>query len=93
MICCKEHPVKAFSLTLVSASEDIPVRRLPCTLHFIIRDSWASRFNDIGSDNNFIEVRPASAIYQTEMSTLREYIPLLSKELEVLLEKLPIYEG
>jgi hypothetical protein len=52
MISCKEHPVKAFSLTLTSAGKDVAVWCLPYILHFINGDIWASRFNDIGSDNN-----------------------------------------
>ncbi|MDQ3961817.1 MAG: hypothetical protein M3230_04980, partial [Thermoproteota archaeon] len=50
-------------LTLASASEDVPIWCLPYILHFIIRDSWASRFNDIGSDNNFVEVKLGCCCY------------------------------
>jgi hypothetical protein len=55
MACCEEHPVKAFSLTLAGAGKYVPIWCLPYILHFIDGDSWASRFNDIGSDNNYIK--------------------------------------
>jgi hypothetical protein len=52
MACCKEHPVKAFSLTLASTGKYIPPWFLFFVVHFGEGDIRASRFNHIGSDNS-----------------------------------------
>ncbi|HEX2168960.1 MAG TPA: hypothetical protein VHF65_01550 [Nitrososphaera sp.] len=55
MIRCKEHPVETFLLTLVGAGEDVPGWCLHYSLHYVYGDKGASRFNDIGRNNNFDE--------------------------------------